>query len=116
MLCIFWLPKDAAPAFPALLRQLEESAGQLGYGSYGLSETTLEEVFLRVSQQAVSAAAEEQQAATQHKPEGKAVAGGARADAEAEAGLLQGDDRSEFVVVNLPRRYYLKVRHHCRQQ
>jgi hypothetical protein len=93
--------------------------------SYGLSVTTLEEVFLRVSESAAAASAaaaavaasaapiaagsapatealEEQQWEQRHKePE---VANGT-ADGTAAADV----DRSEFVVVNLPRRYYLKV-------
>lgn len=35
--------------FPALLRALESGKQALGVSSYGLSETTLEEVFLRVN-------------------------------------------------------------------
>jgi ATP-binding cassette subfamily A (ABC1) protein 1/ATP-binding cassette subfamily A (ABC1) protein 3 len=38
------LPKDAAGAFPAVLRALDAAADELGVASYGLSVTTLEEV------------------------------------------------------------------------
>ncbi|GIL83990.1 hypothetical protein Vretifemale_12715 [Volvox reticuliferus] len=54
------LPREAAGAFPALLRDLDGPVGrqQLGVASYGLSLTTLEEVFLSIT------AAAEQQADT----------------------------------------------------
>ncbi|KAF8072728.1 Abca17 [Scenedesmus sp. PABB004] len=48
------LPKEAAGAFPALLRELEARAAALGVSSYGLSVTTLEEVFLAVADHAVT--------------------------------------------------------------
>lgn len=35
--------------FPAMLRELEASEAELGISSYGLAETTLEEVFLAVT-------------------------------------------------------------------
>ncbi|WIA08739.1 hypothetical protein OEZ85_008162 [Tetradesmus obliquus] len=44
---------DAAAAFPAALRALDAAAGELGVASYGLSVTTLEEVFLAIADQAV---------------------------------------------------------------
>lgn len=51
----FRLPKESSRAFPALLRALEAQRRQLGVSSYGMSVTTLEEVFLRVSQAALVA-------------------------------------------------------------
>ena len=50
------LPREAAPAFPALLRQLEAEGQQLGVASYGVSMTTLEQAFLRVARGAASEA------------------------------------------------------------
>ncbi|GFR40553.1 hypothetical protein Agub_g1128 [Astrephomene gubernaculifera] len=53
------LPREAGGAFPGLLRALDGPMGrQLGVASYGLSLTTLEEVFL-----AITAAADQQAAA-----------------------------------------------------
>ena len=43
--------------FPALLRELDSEKGALGVRSYGLSVTTMEEVFLNVSRAATTAAA-----------------------------------------------------------
>lgn len=40
---------DAIRRFPALLRELEENKVALGLSGFGLSVTTLEEVFLAVS-------------------------------------------------------------------
>lgn len=48
------LPKEDSGAFPAVLRSLDAEAAVLGIASYGLSVTTLEEVFLAVADQAVS--------------------------------------------------------------
>lgn len=113
-------------------------------GSYGLSVTTLEEVFLRVSEDAAAAsaasAASAAATAAAASPGGTATAGpggsvarrgvpgerqqGRKATAAAgddgtSNGTVDGTaygtaaaevDRSEFVVVNLPRRCYLKVR------
>ena len=50
----FVLPRTAAPAFPQLFSTLEASRDQLGISSYGVSVTTMEEVFLKVSMQAES--------------------------------------------------------------
>ncbi|KAG2483446.1 hypothetical protein HYH03_017700 [Edaphochlamys debaryana] len=56
------LPREAAAAFPPLLRELEGPLGRQGLGvaSYGLSLTTLEEVFLSITAAAEAAAAAEQ--------------------------------------------------------
>ncbi len=44
------LPQTASAQFPALLTQLDESLEPLRIASYGVSATTLEEVFLKVAQ------------------------------------------------------------------
>ncbi|KAL3893167.1 MAG: hypothetical protein SGPRY_014416, partial [Prymnesium sp.] len=44
----FRLPFTAAPHFPSLLRHLDEQRETLGLGGYGMSPTSLEEVFLRL--------------------------------------------------------------------
>ena len=59
-----------------MLRELDASGGGLGVRSYGLSVTTMEEVFLNVSRAATSAAAHQQHT------DG---AGSARADAADQA-------------------------------
>lgn len=125
------LPKEAAPAFPPLLRTLEAGpARTLGVASFGLSVTTLEEVFLRVSESAGVDCGEadpaEDRAATgsagggraAQQPSGKQVAVGlppaGAGAAPADLGDAELDvDRSEFVVVNVPHRCYLRVRHRC---
>lgn len=43
------LPLSSSPAFPALLGELDKSKDPLGVANYGLSVTTLEEVFLKVA-------------------------------------------------------------------
>jgi len=48
------LPKEQAADFPTALRALDAAAYQLGVSSYGLSVTTLEEVFLAIADQAVA--------------------------------------------------------------
>ena len=130
------LTKEAAHAFPSLLRALQ-AAGQ---ASYGLSETTLEDVFLRVSEAAEAgsggAAGSGGGGGGGATGDALAAAGGAAATAGgaaaaahvggAAAGTQEGgkpppppqqqrppDDRSEFVVVNLPRRCYLTVSVRC---
>lgn len=52
----FQLPLDATARFPDLLRTLDVRKGELGVEYYGLSVTTLEEVFLKVSEGAADAA------------------------------------------------------------
>ena len=59
-------------SFPALLQELEESKADLGVDSYGLSVTTLEEVFL-----AVSAAATAESKSRQPQPQVPAAAAAA---------------------------------------
>jgi ABC-type multidrug transport system ATPase subunit len=45
----FILPRDQSTAFPELFGSLEDHKMNLGIESYGVSVTTMEEVFLRVS-------------------------------------------------------------------
>lgn len=100
------LPRSAAGAMPTLLRALEPAAepgsepaaepAVPGVRGYGLSVTTLEEVFLRVT---AGAAAED-------GADGEAPAGGKPdnyigAD-EGQQDEVESMDRSEFVVVNIP--------------
>ena len=42
------MPKAESPRFAALFDELEKDRGHLGIQSYGVSVTTMEEVFLRV--------------------------------------------------------------------
>lgn len=44
----FRLPKEAAPRFPEFFAHLDEVKESMGIDSYGVSLTTLEEVFLRI--------------------------------------------------------------------
>jgi hypothetical protein len=46
----FRLPFSDSPRFAALLAELERSRAALGIGSYGMSVTSMEEVFLRLAQ------------------------------------------------------------------
>ena len=48
----FRLPKECTSSFPPLLRELQSRGKELGILSYGLSETTLEEVFHAITLQA----------------------------------------------------------------
>ncbi|CAN0021601.1 unnamed protein product [Pylaiella littoralis] len=45
----FQLPNDASSSFQAMLTEIDDRRAELGINSYGLSVTTLEEVFLRVA-------------------------------------------------------------------
>ena len=47
----FGLPLEASSTFPTLLRELDKQLPSLGLVNYGLSVTTLEEVFLKVAQE-----------------------------------------------------------------
>jgi ATP-binding cassette subfamily A (ABC1) protein 3 len=49
------LPLASSPAFPALLSELDAALGRLGMSSYGLSVTSLEDVFMRVAEGAGAA-------------------------------------------------------------
>jgi ATP-binding cassette subfamily A (ABC1) protein 3 len=44
------MPLESSSRFPKMLRELDENKAQLGVINYGLSVTTLEEVFLRIGQ------------------------------------------------------------------
>ncbi len=56
----FRLPKECVSQFPALLRQLDALGPESGVSGYGLSETTLEEVFHTITSQAHTATAQQQ--------------------------------------------------------
>ena len=43
------IPKDGAKVFPRMFEELEARQAELGINSYGMSITTMEEVFLKVS-------------------------------------------------------------------
>ncbi|KAI9984335.1 hypothetical protein PInf_005683 [Phytophthora infestans] len=58
----FQLPAASSDAFPSMLEQLDAETSTLGVQQYGISVTTLEEVFLRISQD------HEEEEAEQHKP------------------------------------------------
>ncbi|KAG4043450.1 hypothetical protein JG687_00016856 [Phytophthora cactorum] len=47
---VFQLPTASSEAFPSMLEQLDVEMNALGVQQYGISVTTLEEVFLRISQ------------------------------------------------------------------
>ena len=64
----FKLPRDDTNSFAALLTALEERKAELGVLSCGLSVTTLEEVFLKVSSGS-SAALDQKQAAAYSQPQ-----------------------------------------------
>lgn len=65
----FKLPRDDSSSFAALLSQLEGRKAELGVLSCGLSVTTLEEVFLKVSAGSEAALDQKQAAAlTQPQP------------------------------------------------
>ncbi|GAB4821282.1 hypothetical protein N2152v2_008328 [Parachlorella kessleri] len=72
----FRLPREASPCFPALLRGVEARAGELGVRSYGMSVTTLEEVFLRVSESVLEGGWKEDAAGSRRPPGANGAAGG----------------------------------------
>ncbi|KAG5510483.1 hypothetical protein GH5_06683 [Leishmania sp. Ghana 2012 LV757] len=47
----FRLPMETKEAFPTLLAEIEEHGSELGVNAYGVSATTLEEIFIQVAQQ-----------------------------------------------------------------
>ncbi|KAL4853959.1 ATP-binding cassette sub-family A member 3 [Chlorella vulgaris] len=117
---VYRLPKESAATFPPLLRALEQERGGggggghgLGLAGYGLSETTLEEVFLRVSE---SAAADVAAAAARAAAAAAALAaaadggggGGAKEGGLEAGGEGQEREQDESEVTSLPRQYYLK--------
>jgi len=64
----FKLPRDESSSFAPLLSELEGRKAELGVVSCGLSVTTLEEVFLKVSAGS-TAALDQKQAATYSQPQ-----------------------------------------------
>lgn len=122
---VYRLPKESAATFPPLLRALEQERGGggngLGLAGYGLSETTLEEVFLRVSESAAAdvAAAAARAAAAAAALAAAADGGGAGGGGAKEGGLEAGGEgqereQDESQVTSLPRQYYLKVQRRYR--
>ena len=81
-------------SLPGLLQELEDSKEQLGITSYGLTVTTLEEVFL-----AVSAAASEDARAKQ-RAAGKLHAGGAPAQNSASSDAQKAEELSPDAKVD----------------
>jgi ATP-binding cassette subfamily A (ABC1) protein 3 len=53
----FLLPLTASPAFPELFDELDQRGPALGVQSYGISVTTLEEVFIKIAEEDDTAAA-----------------------------------------------------------
>lgn len=54
------LPRDATPAFADMLETLETERSSLGIDSYGMTGTTLEEVFLSIAEGAAASAPQQQ--------------------------------------------------------
>lgn len=81
-------------SLPGLLQELEDSKEQLGITSYGLTVTTLEEVFL-----AVSAAASEDARAKQSKAD-KLHAGGAPVQNRASSDAQKAEESSPGAKVD----------------
>lgn len=75
----FVLPLSSTPSFPAFFRYLEDKNRDLGVESYGISMTTLEEVFLRLAHEAESKMYENQSPET----EGNSVGAEARDNQDA---------------------------------
>jgi hypothetical protein len=100
------LPKESAAAFPALLRELGPggAGATLGVAGYGLSEATLEQVFLRVSEAAGAAAN-----AAAAGEEGRGT-NGTLGRKKGDAAAAAPPPRDEFLLVHVPRSSYLKVR------
>ncbi|ETP35909.1 hypothetical protein F442_16025 [Phytophthora nicotianae P10297] len=65
---VFQLPTASSDVFPSMLEQLDAEMSALGVQQYGISVTTLEEVFLRISQDH-----EEQQEIVQHNPKNVSI-------------------------------------------
>ncbi|KAH7491511.1 hypothetical protein KRP22_003026 [Phytophthora ramorum] len=63
---VFQLPTASSEAFPAMLEHLDTEMHELGVQQYGISVTTLEEVFLRISQ-------DHDQQQEQHEADGEVV-------------------------------------------
>ena len=59
----FRIPRAAAADFPRLLRKISDSKARLGITAFGVSVTTLEEVFIRIADEEVSLEAHRRQEA-----------------------------------------------------
>eukprot|EP00546_Thalassionema_frauenfeldii_P021997 CAMPEP_0178898090 /NCGR_PEP_ID=MMETSP0786-20121207/2129_1 /TAXON_ID=186022 /ORGANISM="Thalassionema frauenfeldii, Strain CCMP 1798" /LENGTH=2244 /DNA_ID=CAMNT_0020568753 /DNA_START=187 /DNA_END=6921 /DNA_ORIENTATION=+ len=54
----FRFPRGAENQFPEVFNRLDEEHAKLGIGSYGISDTTLEEIFLLLAEQEISGIAD----------------------------------------------------------
>lgn len=54
----FRFPRGAENQFPEVFNRLDEEYAKLGIGSYGISDTTLEEIFLLLAEQEISGTAD----------------------------------------------------------
>ena len=87
----FQLPLASSAAFPALFAALEQAQGELGFDSYGVSVTTMEQVFVKVAEEghaqdaAAAAAAAAASAPASASASTSAASGSAALDAEASA-------------------------------
>ncbi|XP_065175068.1 phospholipid-transporting ATPase ABCA3-like [Sycon ciliatum] len=65
------LPKESASAFPAMFNELQANSTELGISSYGVSVTTMEEVFIKAGEEGDSLVAGDGAAASaDHLPDG----------------------------------------------
>ncbi|XP_029939834.1 phospholipid-transporting ATPase ABCA1 [Salarias fasciatus] len=94
------LPQTAAKdsSLAVFLSELDQKLGELGVSSYGLSDSTLEEIFLRVAEEKPADAEPELQAESNHSQpsEGQTAENPAEEEGEAEpleTDLLSGDGR-----------------------
>ncbi|KAK3236394.1 hypothetical protein CYMTET_53464 [Cymbomonas tetramitiformis] len=102
----FRLPLDATPLFPDLFRELEEEGAALGVASFGVSMTTLEDVFLHLGDEAAAAEAEDGKPLSLEAVELSEVAAGGRgahpASVPAEEAVgEQEQERAALVEVEL---------------
>ena len=79
---------DAAPAFPALLEQLDAARPEWRINAVSMQATTLEEIFIRVVQDAMAAQSDEQQQQKEEKADDAA-------DDSSDSRLLVQSDRLE---------------------
>uniref|UniRef100_A0A672JQR1 P-type phospholipid transporter n=1 Tax=Salarias fasciatus TaxID=181472 RepID=A0A672JQR1_SALFA len=92
------LPQTAAKdsSLAVFLSELDQKLGELGVSSYGLSDSTLEEIFLRVAEEKPADAEPELQAESNHSQpsEGQTAENPAEEEGEPlETDLLSGDGR-----------------------
>lgn len=105
----FQLPTNRSSAFPAMLRQLDEQLQMLGVQEYGVSQVTLEEVFLKVGKSAAEPAG-----GTQVHQEQMSVASMSSQEDSVETSLQQMDSNPDqgflqhFRALALKRLHYGK--------